>query len=260
MAAPSSPCCSAGIATANRSDRLPRRRASAKSVPLARQSSSRDCANEGPLLQGTRTGGLASQPLSLETPATLLEVGGPPASPGRSSAASVLVLVQRGRDRSARAGACSITRATAPGRLLAGTSRAIRKHLRDPAVGTGVAPEFIPKPNSELIGSRGRRPDDAVRLEIGEYRGPICRAGKDLLCRRRDTRLKRRRRQRSLEALAAPPLPQGDQHDRLLGCDSRDLVGGSDGQARMVGALRDCRGGPVILDCVRERLVTTSRW
>ncbi len=34
-------------------------------------------------------------------------------------------LVQPGRDRSARAGACSITRATAPGRLLAGTSQAI---------------------------------------------------------------------------------------------------------------------------------------
>ena len=85
---------------------------------------------------------------------------------------------------------------------------------------------------------------------LGRTPGPDCRAGKDLLCRRRDTRLKRRRRQRSLAALAAPPLPQGDQHDRLLGCDCRDLVGGSDGRARMVGALGDCRGGPVILDCL----------
>lgn len=48
-----SSCCSAGIATANRSACLPRRRASANSVALAGRSSYGDPANEGPLLQGT---------------------------------------------------------------------------------------------------------------------------------------------------------------------------------------------------------------
>src|SRR5205807_1730294 len=71
-------------------------------------------------------------------------------------------------DRSARAGACSITRATAPGRLLAGASQAIGKHLRDRTVGLGVAPEFRPKRNSALIGSPHRSADDAARLEIGD--------------------------------------------------------------------------------------------
>ena len=49
----SQPCRSAGVATANRSDRVSSRRASANSVPLARRSSHSDSANEGPVLQGT---------------------------------------------------------------------------------------------------------------------------------------------------------------------------------------------------------------
>lgn len=57
---------------------------------------------------------------------------------------------KRERDLSARAGACSITRATAPGCMLA-----IGKHPRDPTIGAGVAPEFVPTRNSGLIGSRG---------------------------------------------------------------------------------------------------------
>jgi hypothetical protein len=52
--------------------------------------------------------------------------------------------------------------------LLAGTSQAIGKRLCGRIVGTSVAPEYVPKHNSELSGNRGRRPDDAVRLEIGE--------------------------------------------------------------------------------------------
>jgi hypothetical protein len=52
--------------------------------------------------------------------------------------------------------------------LLAGTSQAIGKRLRDRTVGLGVAPEFMPKRNSELIGNRGWDVDDAARPEIGE--------------------------------------------------------------------------------------------
>ena len=43
------------------------------------------------------------------------------------------------------------------GRLLAGTSQAIGKRLRDRTVGTGVAPEFMPKRNSELSGNGAGR-------------------------------------------------------------------------------------------------------
>jgi hypothetical protein len=81
----------------------------------------------------------------------------------------LLVVVQPGRDPSARSGACSITRAPALGRLLAGTSQAICKRVHGRIIGAGVAPEFMPKRNFELIGSHGRRPDDAVPPEIGEW-------------------------------------------------------------------------------------------
>ena len=46
-------------------------------------------------------------------------------------------------------------RATAAECLLPVTSQAIRKHLRDRGVGASVAPEFIAKRNSELVGIRG---------------------------------------------------------------------------------------------------------
>ena len=52
--------------------------------------------------------------------------------------------------------------------LAAGTSQAIGKRLSRRLNGTSVAPGFTPKRNSELSGNRGRRPHDAVRLEIGE--------------------------------------------------------------------------------------------
>ena len=52
--------------------------------------------------------------------------------------------------------------------LAAGTSQAIRKRLSRRLNGTSVAPGFTPKRNSELSDNRGRRPHDAVRLEIGE--------------------------------------------------------------------------------------------
>jgi hypothetical protein len=38
-----------------------------------------------------------------------------------------------------------------------------------PIVGTGVAPEFVPKQNCELSGSRGPCADDAARLGHGEW-------------------------------------------------------------------------------------------
>jgi hypothetical protein len=52
--------------------------------------------------------------------------------------------------------------------LLTGASQTIGKRLCGRLVRTSVAPEYVPKHNSELSGNRGRRPDDAVRLEIGE--------------------------------------------------------------------------------------------
>jgi hypothetical protein len=88
--------------------------------------------------------------------------------PRGHDAGSLVKIVQLGRDPRAETGARSVTRATAPGCLLAGTSQAIGKRLCGRIVGTSVAPEYVPKHNSELSGNRGRRPDDAVRLEIGE--------------------------------------------------------------------------------------------
>jgi hypothetical protein len=52
--------------------------------------------------------------------------------------------------------------------LAAGSSQAIGKRLSGRLNGTSVAPEFAPKHNSELSDNRGRRPHDAVRLEIGD--------------------------------------------------------------------------------------------
>ena len=43
-------------------------------------------------------------------------------------------------------------RATAPGCLLLGASQAIGEHLRDRGAGAAVAPEFVPKQNSALVG------------------------------------------------------------------------------------------------------------
>ena len=47
------------------------------------------------------------------------------------------------------------TRATAAECLLPVTRQGIRKHLRDRGDGAGVAPEFMAKRNSELVGIRG---------------------------------------------------------------------------------------------------------
>ena len=80
-------------------------------------------------------------------------------------------IVRPGRDPSARPGACSITRATAPGRSLAGTSRAICRRLRDRMVGAGAAPEFVPKRNSALMGNRGWTTADGARPAIGRRAG-----------------------------------------------------------------------------------------
>jgi hypothetical protein len=55
------------------------------------------------------------------------------------------------------------------GCLLAGTSQAIGKHVRDRTVGTACTRAHATR-NSELIGGRCRRPNDAARVEIGGYR------------------------------------------------------------------------------------------
>jgi hypothetical protein len=49
-------------------------------------------------------------------------------------------------------------RATAADCLLSLSSQAIRKHLRDRGVGAGVAPEFLAKHNSQLVGIRDGAP------------------------------------------------------------------------------------------------------
>jgi hypothetical protein len=49
-------------------------------------------------------------------------------------------------------------RATAADCLLPLSSQAIRKHLRDRGVGAGVAPEFLAKRNSQLVGIRDGAP------------------------------------------------------------------------------------------------------
>jgi hypothetical protein len=49
-------------------------------------------------------------------------------------------------------------RATAADCSLPLSSQAIRKHLRDRGVGAGVAPEFLAKRNSELVGIRDGAP------------------------------------------------------------------------------------------------------
>ena len=45
-------------------------------------------------------------------------------------------------------------RATAAECLLPVTRQSIREHLRDRGLGAGVAPEFMAKRNSELVGIR----------------------------------------------------------------------------------------------------------
>ena len=51
--------------------------------------------------------------------------------------------------------------------LLPVTRQSIREHLRDRGLGAGVAPEFMAKRNSELVGYPRLRATRAERLEIG---------------------------------------------------------------------------------------------
>jgi hypothetical protein len=97
------------------------------------------------------------------------------------------------RARSARAGACSITRATAPGRWLPVTSHAIRKRHRDRGVCAGVAAEFIAKHNSELVGIRDGAPTTPSVSSLARRACRSCRARCHLLsCSRGCGRWRRR--------------------------------------------------------------------
>ena len=89
-------------------------------------------------------------------------------SPASSSLARVLLLVHRGRDRRARAGGGSAYQSDSGGVLAARKESGDRKHLRDRGVGAGVAPDFMTKRNSELVGIRdGAPPTPSVpRLAI----------------------------------------------------------------------------------------------
>jgi hypothetical protein len=89
---------------------------------------------------------------------------------GRSfGALTVLQLVQLGRVRRAGPGVCSVTRAAAPGCLLASTSHAIGKRLCGRVVRTSVTPEFMLKQNSALVGTTAGRSNETPRPEIGDY-------------------------------------------------------------------------------------------
>jgi hypothetical protein len=59
----------------------------------------------------------------------------------------------------------SIT-ATAPRCLLASATQTVGKHLRDHGAGAGVAPEFMSKQNSALVGTTARMVDDAPCPEL----------------------------------------------------------------------------------------------
>jgi hypothetical protein len=65
-------------------------------------------------------------------------------------------------------------RATAAERLLPVTSQASRKHLGDRGIGGGVAPEFMTKRNSKLVGIRDGGPTTpgVPRLAISRCNAP----------------------------------------------------------------------------------------
>ena len=90
----------------------------------------------------------------------------------------LLQLVRRSTDDSCRPGARSgyeSNSVTAPECLLAARARRISKRGCPRTVGAGVAPEFPPKQNYELIGNGGRTADDAASPEIGDMQ--VCGPG-----------------------------------------------------------------------------------
>jgi hypothetical protein len=95
-------------------------------------------------------------------------------------------------------------------RLLAGTSQAFCQRLRGRSFGAGVAPEFMPKRNSKLIGTRGRTADDGGRLEIGENQGPVG-SGRETS---REMNAGPRTGLRRRVSVPAPESKEGDRADR----------------------------------------------
>ena len=79
-------------------------------------------------------------------------------------------LVQPGRTRSARAGACSITRATASGRLLPATSHAIGKRHHGGRSAPVSHPSSCQKRNSGPIRRHGPMGDDAALSRLATCR------------------------------------------------------------------------------------------
>jgi len=75
-----------------------------------------------------------------------------------TEARRLLLLVLWGRDGRALAGARSDYESDSGGGLLPVTSHAIRTHLRDRGVCAGVAPQFIAKRSSQLVGIRDGAP------------------------------------------------------------------------------------------------------
>ena len=83
-----------------------------------------------------------------------------PAPPRASALPTRQSPVQPGRDSSARPGACSITRATAPGRLLAGTSSGDQRAPSRPgrSRGTPRRRRFLQSSSRNSIGAAGSQP------------------------------------------------------------------------------------------------------
>jgi hypothetical protein len=86
---------------------------------------------------------------------------------------SLLQIVQPGRARSARAGACSVYESESAGALAARHESRDRQAPSWPEVGAGVAPEFMPKRNSGPIRRRGPMGDDAALSRLATSRALV---------------------------------------------------------------------------------------
>jgi hypothetical protein len=93
---------------------------------------------------------------------------------GRSgSTARLPQIVHPGRARRARAGACSVYQSDSAALLAASATQTVGKHLRDCGAGAGVAPEFMPKRHSAVVGRAAGWSTTRPCPEIDETRDAI---------------------------------------------------------------------------------------
>ena len=172
----------------------------------------------------------------------------------RQSRPALSLVVQPGRARSARAGACSVYESDSAGALAARHRVKYRQAPSWPEVGGGVAPEFMPKRNSGPIRRRGQMGDDAALSSLANLRAcaPQRRepcSSLDALLLRSRTRATDRRDARLLgRPLRAPDQPPGwlllvmqSGRGALLRSARREQTRG----ANPIGAsVRSCRREP----------------